>query len=461
MTPTPSALSPVKAAGIALLLVILTAGASRGQQFEIEPRLSCSWESSDNIFLDPDNGAASATNSSRQPVADSMTVVTPGISLEARGRRAGVAMRYDAGLASYASNDDLDTWRHEFRFDGKAAVSSRTTVTLRNSFLRTEDPNRLASDAASPDDLGQAPDTDPGILPARRPYTLSTTAAGIQFEPGNSNSVAAAYEYGRRREKSGTSDSYTRNRGSAKSVWHFRSDWFGKADAAYESADFDESNDLDLWDASVEIGREMGGGLVCFGKYTHVRLETADADSDVPEPGVSYTVADPEVGVVYTGKRGGIARLSAGYFFRSADDGNDTSGFSGTLNIARQSGRSVFSVLASAGHDEQIYARERSDSSTFSEVGSRVSFSATDLIRLGAQASYRRDKYDNPPALDGGDGDWEADADGYAFNFWIDYKPREWVTARLSYGYTDRFSREEDDNYVENRVSAVVTVGYP
>ena len=68
---------------------------------EITPRVSAGVEYTDNVGLTPDNTES-----------DTITTVTPGITLDLSGRPAGLTLSYDPSYVNYADGTYEDYWRH-------------------------------------------------------------------------------------------------------------------------------------------------------------------------------------------------------------------------------------------------------------------------------------------------------------------------------------------------------------
>jgi hypothetical protein len=103
--------------------------ASAGYSITIEPILTVSEEYTDNRFL-----------SDEVKEHEFITIVTPGLLLEARSPRSEYSLLYELGYAHYERFAPDDPWRHHSLFSGHHEISKNTWFDMSNRFLVTEDP---------------------------------------------------------------------------------------------------------------------------------------------------------------------------------------------------------------------------------------------------------------------------------------------------------------------------------
>jgi hypothetical protein len=172
--------------------------------------------------------------------------------------------------------------------------------------------------------------------------------------------------------------------------------------------------------------------------------------------------------VSYASEWGGTLVAQGGFFSRSSesDRDEDESGFSGSVEVNRRSSRSLIRLWVGTGYDEGLYYRRARLGSTFLEGGAGITYRLTDLLDLAGFAGYRRDDFGETPILGDGGADSAAavvERGGSDENIGVGtslaYHPRRWVSVSLGYDFRERTSEVPEDEYVENRVTLVVTFG--
>ncbi len=445
-------------------LLSLAALAGSAQELRLEPRLSLSYEHSDNLYLAPETFQPSEDAPVQTPISDSTLVITPGIVAELTGQRARLSLVYDFGHTHYNDNSELDAWRHDARFVGEADLTPDTVLMLRGEFLRTEDPLAGLQYEVNRDPESIT-DPDPTAASLREPYTIHTAAAGLTHTFNDSDSIYAEYSHSTRDEEAATADEYSRDGILSRFTYWNDSGWGGELEGGLNRSDFELSADVDTWSGRLKAGKKLTRTTEVFGQYSHQFVENGATDSGGSDS--TYHVLNPEAGLTYTSPRGGSLAASAGFFQRDRDHGTDTSGFSGNLQLTRQSERSAISLYAATGHDDSIYSRESSEASTFHEAGVRLGYNVSQAVNLSLFTSYRQDDYDESEDVDDAPETetplirTRGDGDTLGAGITLAYQPRSWCSLQLNYGFRDRTADRPEDEYQENRASIMLRISAP
>jgi hypothetical protein len=397
------------------------------------------------------------------PVSDSSLIVSPGIAADLTGRRARLSLVYDFGHTHYNDYSELDGWRHDARFVGEADLTPDTVLMLRDEFLRTEDPLAGLQYEVNRDPESIT-DPDPTAAGLREPYTIHTAAAGLTHNFSDSDSIYAEYSHSTRDESAPDTDDYVRQGILSRFSYWNDGGWGGEMEGGISQSDFDLSSDIDTWSGRLKAGKKLTRTTEVFGQYSHQYVETA---ADAGGSDSTYHVLNPEAGMTYTSPRGGSLALTAGFFRRDREYGDDSSGLSGTLQLTRQSERSAITLFAATGHDDSISSREQTEAATFHEAGVRFGYAVSHAVNLSLYTSYRQDDYDEiedaaedpetaPPLIRS-----RGDGDSLGAGIALAYQPRSWCSLQLNYGFRDRTADLPEDEYQENRASIMLRISAP
>ena len=430
-------------------------------------------EYTDNVSLDPDGGRDAAGERLPGPESDIITVVTPGFTLAREGRKATLSLRYDCGYSVYADASDRNSLRHTVALLSTAEPGRHTTLRVSDTFLFTEDP--LPDDRfETAGDPGMPGAADPTTLRSREPYWVNTLALGAARAFGRSGAADLDYSHTLRDDDDPDGNGYARQGLSGSLSSGFGADWRGAANAAYETADYDNTEDLDAWDGGLRLTRRLSERLQVFGGYSFRTVaydETAIPEQADGGPGGlpvlsssrDYSVHTPTCG--FDGAVPGDIDLSAavGYFYRRRDGGGDESGFSGSLDVSRTFRRTSVRLHGATGHGESLYSRENRGASTYQEAGLTLGRELGRKTSAELFLTWRRDDYDDPAAAgppaeaSASGGDQEALQAGAG----LTYRASDWLSAGLRYRRRAKNADVDADEYEENRVTLRVRLTAP
>lgn len=433
------------------------------QEFRMEPRLSLGYEQSDNIFLSPETPQHSEEDPVQTPLSDTILNLTPGIMANLTGRRVRLSLAFDTGQVLYNRHSQLDSWRHNLRFTGETDLTPDMVLSFRDELLRTEDPlGRLQYEVNR--DPEAVIDADPTALGLREPYTIHTAVAGLTHNFSDSDSILAEYSHSTRTETAESADEYVRH--GVRSQFSYWNDtgWGGNLAGSVNQTDYETATDANTWSGTLKAGKKLTRTTEVFGQYKHDYVERSPAEAGSSR--ATYHVINPEAGFSYTSPRGGSLGLTAGFFRRERDRGDDSSGLSGSFQLTRPSERSSITLYAATGHNDSLHSRKQVEASTFYEAGVNVGYNLARTLNLSIFTSYRHDNYDEIDEPEEEEPETaiiraRGDGDSMGAGLTLAYQPRSWCSLQLSYSFRDRSSERPEDEYQENRASIMLRLSAP
>ena len=221
-----------KITGIVLAVMMsLCATPHLDAAMEITPRLSVGAEYTDNVYLVSEDFA--------ETESDTITSITPGITIDLSGRSAGLALSYDPSYVDYYDDAYDEYWSHAASADGWWQAARNTRLSLTHAFLQTEDP---------------IDEFDLTIRRSRNRYTRNTTSARVEHQFGTENSVYADGQYSSLENEDPTIEDTQYYGGGAGMAYWFNVRWGVEIGGDYYLGRYDEGLD----DYAETTGRLRG-----------------------------------------------------------------------------------------------------------------------------------------------------------------------------------------------------------
>ena len=411
--PTSISLAVIRIAAMLSLLLPLQALAA----MEVTPRVSTGVEYTDNVRLAPEDTQS-----------DTITTITPGITMDFSGRSAGLTLDYDPSFVSYADDTYEDYWRHL----AKGAVwwqpVKSTRFELADTFLKTEDP-------LSDDDLT--------VRRTRNPYTRNTSTARMDYRFGNENQ---AYLDGRytllENEDPGIEDS-DRLVGSAGVAYWFNARWGMDLDGEYDRAEYEESENFSDTTGQLRLNHRFNPHFTGFAGYAHT-FHDYDDDGD------DFQVYDGFVGFDYAISKTLDFGMSAHYVALDFEDGSDQSETPVNINLSKRFQHGSISLNGEGGYDYTTTSSENLGYYLFYQAGLTADYAFTRRLTGDVNALYANRDYKDTLTPAGGrcvPGRLRTLDSTAALAF---------HARRLLYRTLD--STDNVNDYTENRVSLLFTV---
>jgi hypothetical protein len=412
-----------KTCGIVLaLLLSLCTATSLHAAIEITPRISAGAEYTDNVRLVSDDFA--------EPESDTITSISPGITIDFSGRSAGLSLSYDPSYVNYYDDSYDDYWSHAAAADGWWQAGRNTRFSLTHAFLYTEDP-------IDNDDLT--------IRRSRNPYTRNTTSARIDHQFGSENTVYADGLYSFLENDDPTIEDSQYYGGGAGVTYWFNVRWGLDAGADYYEGRYDEGLD----DYSEISGRLRGNHrfnphLTGFLAYEHT-LHRSDEDAEI-----DYNVYDGAVGVDYA--IGPTMDLSVGlhYVYLDVDEGDSESVTPVNISLTKRFQHGSISLTGDGGYNYTSVTAENLGVYEYYEAGLTADYAFTPRLTGDVEGVYgNRDYLDTLP---------ERSEDILRAGVGLSFQLLRWLSMRAGYTYRVVDSTIDIDDYVENRVSLFFTL---
>ena len=432
----------------------------------LSPTLTLSTSYTDNVFLEDEDQESSW-----------ITVVSPGVTLQAEGKTSGATLSYAPGFPSFENDeaDSISIVRHNASFHGYKQVTKRLNLQISDTFTRTDDPFSVNATR-----VGPGPNIEFLDRAGREPYYTNNINVGLvyqadkhdnlslnytnqirrQREPHDVHSFSSAFThvFGRRdvwglyydfREfnsrNAESEDSQSQNPAFDLSYWF--TDHFGMdAGVSYTRGDFsgETSSHHDLA-GNLRLIRNFTKHLDGYLRYNHTSFNAEDGDED------DYQVYDPGLGVYYAWSEDTFLDLSVGYFYQDNEIGDDQSGISVSGSAVKKWDfkRGAISATGGAGYDQDYFGAENLGFTIYRFVALNGFYNFTKRFNGSVSAGYRRDSYVNQ--------DPERIDETYDLGCGLTYIVRPWLHVRLSEHYRFLDSDDEDQNFDENRVTLSIS----
>ncbi len=155
----------------------------------IQPIVTVSEEYTDNLFLSEDDKEH-----------EFITIVSPGILIQAKEQTSEFSLLYEAGYSSYARNGEYDSWRHLSEFKGFFRFGRHTELSFRNTFLLTEEPTgrlrELFDEEDAPPPIDDTPIVETETVRRRREkYYRDTANIALVHQYGVNDQISFIYDY--------------------------------------------------------------------------------------------------------------------------------------------------------------------------------------------------------------------------------------------------------------------------
>ena len=409
---------------IAVCSLIMVASSTFGYQATITPRIRVAEEYTDNLFLTYPNKDH-----------DYITLISPGLTAEIVGKGIGAGISYDPSYAAYANFNEKDVWRHTLNFSGWAELAKNTRLDISDSFYLTDDPDPYGDVAIIRTEDPTAP-IDSTIRTSRQTYYTNTARASLIYNFGISDSIRFEYNhYILENDDPNIEDSESHSPAIDFTYW-FSPKWGLATNGSYSRAEFEISDDRDLWYGEVSLMKRFTGNFQGYLRYSHTgvnyRGETEDDQTYNPSIGIMYAIAE-DISLT----------VDIGYFNNNYEFRDDQSGFTLDGRLIKMFRRGSINLSTLGGYDYALFGAENLGFTQFYEVAGSGTYPFTQRISGNVFGSYRNNNYidsfpDREDLVTGG-------------GLGLTFQPLMWMSIDLRYTYRSVDSTVDTNDYEENR----------
>ncbi len=408
---------------------LLATTSAFGYQITFTPTVSISEEYNDNLFLASDN-----------KVDDFITTVSPGFTLAVTQRENGISVSYNPGYSFYADHSDFNSWQHEAVLSAWVAASRNTRIEVEDAFLYTEDPapeSEIVS-SISHDPLIQA---DPTHRTGREPYYTNTASVRMTRQFGASDSFYVQYAYALLRNDDPAVEDTDQHTPSLGITYWYLPRWGIEADLSLTATDLEDSDNFNQWAGRITQRYRKDQQFEAFIQYEHTLVKYRDHQD---EGSIDYQVFEPSVGITYHLRTDLIMSLRIGYFKEDRDEGENTDGPSGDIELTKTLRNGSISLTGEAGQENTVVAAEQLGFTKYYQTGIEAEYRFLRNLAGEILGSYRNAKFEETET--------SREDDVYEAGVGLTYEATTWLAVRLGYTYRKRKSTLPEDEYDENRI---------
>lgn len=387
---------------------------------DITPEFTASEEYTDNLNLTNDNEEH-----------EFITLLSPGATIDFRGRSANLALSYNPTYAIYSRFSENNAWRHNADLEGNIALGRRTDLTVTDTFLLTEDP---------------ASETDTTVRRDRQTYYTNTADISFTHQFGPRDSFHLGYRYGLlENEDDAISDTQEHTPYLGLEYWILPNSLGLLAEGAYTRGQVENDEDFGTLFGLLRLNKQMTRHFIGFIQYTHIQ-QNYDGDTE------DYQVYNPAIGFTYEGAEDTTITLALGYYIRDREESDTEGGLSvvGDISKTWSERRTSLNLTASSGYLESQLSAEQLGFTFFATGNGRLAHQFTRSLSGDLFASHSRNEY-----LDTDDDRIDNLTRGGAG---MDWQLISWLGTRLEYTYSTLRSTVAENEYNENRVFFQVTL---
>jgi hypothetical protein len=396
------------------------------------PRIQAKEEYTDNVDLDRNN---------KQD--DFITTVTPGFTAGLKGKTAGMELSADPGYSFYANHSEKDDWNVSSNFNAWANTSKNTRLEVRDYFYLTSDPLSDRDVNVAPIDPNQPPDTT--VRKGRNQYYRNNASGNFIYQFGKYDSLNLGFMY--RRLDNSKDRFYEDNQGYIPSMqldYWFTSHFGSRLIASYTRGTYDQSDNFtgtptdnfDSYYGNLRMIRKLSRHLDGFVQYEHTRRHFNGRSHD-------YMIYNPSVGFTYQVLDHTNLEAYGGYFYRDVDSASNNQDPSGSLSLTQQFNRGSLYLNANGGYQSADFTSEANGYTQYYEGRAAFNYQLARRVNADIFGSYRRDKYkDASPSYTN-----HTSRAGAG----LVIQPLNWLFVRFEYSFRNVSSRDNSQEYTENR----------
>jgi hypothetical protein len=409
-----------------------------GYRQTVLPRLTMGEEYTDNRDLTQFN-----------PKSDLISTVTPGILYSLTGETKGLTFSYDPSFVYYAqrtADEGNFATRHAAEATAFNQIARHSRLDLRDSFLYTDEPTPLREPVfVRPTE--PAPLLDTTIRRSTQPYTTNFTNARFRQDFGRDSFFSFGYTHSLLDNEDPTIANNTTEMPEAELVYWLNEKYGIDLRTMYTRGDYsisrgtppDSINETLL---SAKVMRRFSPHFDVFLQYTQTDYNF-DGHTD------NYHIYDGSAGIDYHFSETVFATFSAGYFYRTIDNGEPTTGYEVHGDMAKRFSRGSVRLSGGIGYDQAYFGAENLGFGKYKEIALAGTYEFSRRLAGEASGTYRTTEYIDVS---------NRNETLTSLLAGLTYRFRPWLSTSLRYVRNMADSTIEFDSYNENRISLSITM---
>jgi len=419
---------------ILFCLAILTGNASAEEKkFQWSTRLTVSEQYDDNVDLTPDKERD-----------DWITRIGPGVTLTILTEKTPIKLDYDFAYTYYAQDTSDDRVAHTLTLTGLEGlpISEHLTLDLSDQLYISDDPVEQDTEVTS-------------VRRGRAKYYRNTATGSLDYIFGREDSLDVGFQHLLLINDDPTVQDGQRYTPSAGITYWFNIHNGINLDFSYSRGLFDETEGAISDDYRQYMGRATY--TYRFSPRTQTTLfyniDSFDYDEEVSTIQENYVVQSASLGVGHQFTEHTSALVSAGFWLRDLDAGDNDSGFLGTVNLTHALEKLTFNLDGSSGYDQQFLQAENLGFTRYYRASATLNYQPLEKLTAVLSGFYSRDEYRERVIEDRDDDTWGGTAG-------LSYLLLPWLSTSLTYDYRQRDSTVSSEDYTDNRVTFSLVAFY-
>ena len=430
-----------------------------GYVSSVTPRISVAEEYTDNRDLTHSN-----------PKSDSITTVSPGITVSRYGPTSELGLSYNPSFVYYAqgiegaAGSGVGDQGGQFANRQNATlyawdrIQMHSLVTLSDTFTRTDDPVAYSEPTFIRTDQ-PLPPVDETIRTSRQPYETNFANVGFRQEFGLNDSLTFNYANTILNNDDPTIQNNTTNSPSVDLTYWFNTLYGIDLKATYLRGDYSGQGGIAAYpdiNETVFVARfirRISPTLNLFLQGTYINMNFEGAAPNTPTSPASiftdFSVYDVTAGVDYHLSPTVFLTMSGGYFVENVDIGKPASGYEVHADMGKQFNWGSVRLTGSVGYDESFFGAQNLGLTKYYGATLAGTYSFTQRLTGIVSADYRNNDYVEFSS---------ENANLTTLLAGLTYQFRPWMSFTARYTHHIANSQETIDSYTENRATLIMTL---
>jgi hypothetical protein len=412
--------------GMVSVLMLLKTPSINGEESKdflskFHPYITVTEEYSDNINL-------TATNKK----SDFITTVNAGLTFSALSEKTyGIDLNVAAGYVYYARDHKRDYSNPSGTLNAWYKVAPTLTFRVTDDFIR--------SDAAREQDYSPNALQGQYLLSTERGkaiYIRNVFSPSLEYQFGKENSFSLNYRNNFYENQSRRYEDSKENYINPRLTYWFDIRNGISLEYGLTFGDFERSPDFVGHTATGRYTYRFNPRTSIFGEYTQ---NWYNFENPSENPSNDYVVYRPSVGIshAFTSTLSGSAQ--AGYYWKNANGGADSSGPYYNLSLTQRAQKTTYTVSFQGGYTEDYFTAENLGFSKYYRVLGSINHQLMPKVTTGLFSSFEWAKSDGER-----DRIWNIGAN-------VSYQVLKWLSASLRFSHRANHSNNDLNDYSEYR----------
>ncbi len=350
-----------------IVIVMISGSLFADSVIEVTPSVNLSEEYNDNIYLDKTD-----------KISDWMTTLSPGIALNISSQKNNFILNYFPTIVRYKERSQNNTVRQALSFSLASAISQHFNFDMNDTFLRSEQPIEQTADIISD-------------RKTRSPYYRNNGSASINYIFGPSSSFLMGFNHSLLRNTDKTLDDGTIFKPYADYSYWFNVKHGLELNAGYTNANFSRGDNAPAADDYTGFTDGIGYRYR-YDPHSTFFMHYDFTDRNFKGASTDYKVYEGKLGFEKNVSEDMSYNLSAGYFIRHNEIGNNDNGLNADISFTKNINRGSFSVAGKSGWGEAYLESESRGFTKFQSITSTFNYQVTESLNNYVSVTYRQDK---------------------------------------------------------------------